>query len=93
MSTTKKLTHEEFVLRAIEKLSSPTRRTVHTVYSGFNDAFRSYFPGADPIKVVDELKKAGKLSFRFCRGGAIIAAPGVISDNADPDAALKKMGL
>jgi hypothetical protein len=88
-----KLTVEEFVLTAIEKLADPGRQTVHTVYSGFNDAFRDYF-GKDPIVEVKTLVEQGKISFRFCRGGALIAKPGVIGDRgSESKDTLKKMGL
>lgn len=89
-----KLTVEEFVLRAIEKLTDPGRQTIHTVYSGFNDAFRDYFHDKDPIVEVKTLVEQGKISFRFCRGGALIAKPGVIgtSKTASKDT-LEKMGL
>lgn len=93
MSDQKKLTVEEFVLLAIDKLAPPERKAIHTVYSGFNEAFRDYFSGGDPIKEVNELVKAGKISFRLCRGGAIIARPGIITNVRSHKEALEKMGL
>ena len=88
------LTPEEFTLLAIEKLVDPGKSTIHTVYSGFNNAFREYFPGKDPIEEVKKLVDNGKVSFRLCRGGALIAKPGVISPNqSSPDKTLNKMGL
>ncbi len=89
----KRLTLEEFVLRAIEKLAQPGRGIIHTVYSGFNEGFREYFPGQDPVKEVEKLVEAGKISFRFCRGGALIGKPGVIACQSSSNTALKKMGL
>lgn len=88
-----KLTPEEFVLLAIEKLSTPERKTVHTVFSGFNEAFREYFPGGDPVKEVKALVAAGKVSSRPSVRGALIALPGVITNTAKPKDLLKKMGL
>ena len=38
-----KMTHEEFVTRAIERLRSPKYKGIHSVYSGFNVGFRKYF--------------------------------------------------
>jgi len=91
----RKLTTEEFVLLAIDKLKQDGRETVHTVFSGFNKAFREYFDGQDPVEEVKVLAKAGKISYRLCRGGAIIACPGVIKPQAaaEADITLKKMGL
>ena len=37
----KKLTEEEFVIQAIKKLRKEPYRGIHSVYSGFNEAFRS----------------------------------------------------
>ena len=52
--TPQKLTAEQFVLLAIEKLGKDGRPTIHTVYSGFNSAFRDYFKeeGLEPIAEV-----------------------------------------
>lgn len=89
----KKLTVEEFVLRAIESLRKGDRETIHTVYSGMNQAFREYFPDKDPVAEVDALVKAGKISFRLARGGAVIGKPGVVINIAGAKDTLKKMGL
>lgn len=88
-----RLTVEEFALRAIEKLAEPGRQTIHTVYSGFNDGFRKYFPGQDPVKEVGKLVEQCKISFRFCRGGALIGKPGAIARQDSSKEALEKMGL
>ncbi len=93
MSTPKRLTHEEFVLLAIETLAEPGRTTIHAVYSNFNRAFRKYFPDDDPVKVVEALTEAKKISSRVCRGGALIALPGVLTPIPKPAQTLKKMGL
>jgi len=39
----KKSSYEEFVRRAIESLRAEGYKGIHSVYSGFNDAFRRYF--------------------------------------------------
>jgi hypothetical protein len=43
MEEKRKLTEEEFVLQAIKKLRKEPFRGIHSVYSGFNEAFRKYF--------------------------------------------------
>lgn len=90
---TQKLTVEEFVFRAIEKLAPEGKQTIHTVFSGFNEAFREYFPGQDPIEEVKKLHEAGKISFGLRRGGAIIAPPGVIAPVQKSRETLAKMGV
>jgi hypothetical protein len=94
-SSERKLSIEEFTLTAIDKLCDPGRQTIHTVYSGFNDAFRKYFEGMDPIQEIKTLVDQNKISFRFCRGGALIAKPGIITNSnaGDSKKTLQKMGL
>lgn len=90
----KRLTTEEFTLLAIEKLKVPDRKGIHTVFSGFNQAFREYFPGLDPIAEVKKLVEAGKIGFRFAKGGAMIYPPGEgVPAPASGKEALKKMGV
>jgi len=89
-----KLSYEEFVKKAIVSLRKPPYKGIHSVYSGFNEAFRKYFDGQDPVKVVNDLAKEGKIVLRPVKGGVMIYlkedAP-VVSNIAD--SALKKMGL
>jgi len=72
----KKLNHEEFFKVAILKLRDVSKsRGIHTVFSGFNDAFRKYF-AEDPIKVTQELARSGKIEVRPVRKGVMIYLPG-----------------
>ncbi len=88
-----RLTVEQFTLLAIEKLADEGRPMIHTVYSGFNEAFRDYFPGSNPVKETEKLVKEGKIAFRFCRGGALIGKPGAIKAPQSSKVTLKRMGL
>jgi len=93
----KQLTHLEFIQKAydtLRKVDAQGRQYtgLHTVYSGFNEAFRKYFPKDDPIKVVDTLKKSGEISVRPCRGGAMIYIGEMTPDDGGAKA-LKAMGL
>jgi hypothetical protein len=90
MGRPKKLTPEEFTLLAIKKLSKEPHKSIHSVYSGFNSAFREYFPGIDPVKEIQMLVKAGIVSTRPSRGGVLIYAGKV---EPPSEQALKKMGL
>lgn len=87
-----RLTHEQFVMLAIAKLKHPKYKGLHSVYSGFNDAFRDYYPGEDPVAAVKALVKAGKFVTRPSKRGVLIFLPGDAED-VSPDAVLGKMGL
>jgi hypothetical protein len=66
------LTPEEFVLKAIERLRTPPYKGIHTVWSGFNEAFREYFPLLDPVEFTNQLAKGGKIVIRPAKKGVLI---------------------
>ena len=66
------LTPEEFVLKAIERLRVPPYKGIHAVFSGFNEAFRDYFPLLDPVDVTTQLAKEGKIFIRPVRKGVML---------------------
>jgi len=68
-----KLSEEEFIRRAIKKLRGKYKG-IHTVYSGFNQAFKQYF-GTNPIETTQRLTKEGRISIRPVKGGVIIYLP------------------
>ncbi len=69
-----KLTYEEFTLRAISALRKDGYKGIHTVFSGFNEAFRQYFD-RDPVEVTKALADEGKIVLRIAKGGATIYLP------------------
>ncbi len=69
-----KLSEEEFVVRAIEKLRKPPYKGIHSVYSGFNSAFKEYF-GTNPIETTQRLAQQGKIVTRPVKGGAMLYLP------------------
>jgi uncharacterized alkaline shock family protein YloU len=69
------LSYEEFIKRAIVKLRKDNYKGIHTVYSGFNQAFKKYFDNTDPIKVTNELAAQGKIVVRPVRGGVMLYLP------------------
>jgi len=71
----KELSEEEFTVRAIKKLRKKPHKGIHTIYSGFNDAWRKHL-GTDPIDGVQKLAQQGKIEIRPAKGGAIIYLPG-----------------
>ncbi len=89
-----KLSHEEFIRKAIVCLRKEGYKGIHTVYSGFNNAFKKHFDGENPVEVTNKLAKEGKLVIRPVKGGVMLYLP----DDAPAarnigDEALKKMGL
>lgn len=89
-----KLSVEEFVVRAIDKLRNPNYKGIHVVFSGFNEAFRKYFPDKDPKEELNRMAQAGKIVIRPVRRGVMIYKPGEAPTQANAgDVALGKMGL
>jgi hypothetical protein len=70
-----KLTEEAFVLQAIKKLRKESFRGIHSVYSGFNEAFRKYF-NTNPVEATSRLAAEGKIETRPFKGGVMIFLPG-----------------
>jgi hypothetical protein len=75
MEEAEKLTEEEFVVQAIKKLRKDPYRGIHSVYSGFNEAFRKYF-GTNPIEATSRLVAEGKIETRPFKGGMMLFLPG-----------------
>jgi hypothetical protein len=75
MEEERKLTEEEFVLQAIKRLRKEPFRGIHSVYSGFNEAFRKYF-GTNPVEVTTKLAAEGKIETRLFKGGVMLFLPG-----------------
>jgi hypothetical protein len=75
MEEERKLTEEEFVLQAIKKLRKDPFRGIHSVYSGFNEAFRKYF-GTNPVEATSRLAAEGKVETRPFKGGVMLFLPG-----------------
>ncbi len=94
MKQAQRITPEEFVFLAIQRLPEPGKSTIHTVFSNFNQAFRQYFgPDSDPVAVVNKMRDDGKIAFRIAKGGAIIGMPGSIKHQSTAGESLDKMGL
>ncbi len=81
------LTEEEFVVRAIRALRRPGYKGIHSVYSGFNEAFRKYF-SKDPVEVTNRMAREGKIIVRPARGGVMLYLPedGVVPATSGEDA-------
>jgi hypothetical protein len=70
-----KLTEEEFFVQAIRRLRKDPFRGIHSVYSGFNEAFRKYF-GTNPIEATSRLAAEGKIETRPFKGGVMLFLSG-----------------
>ena len=87
-----KLTQAEFVKKAIVSLRKNPYKGIHSVYSGFNEAFRAYF-NEDPIKWTTQLGSEGVIEIRPARGGVMLYLPGEAPMRSTGKDVLKKMGL
>lgn len=88
------LSHEEFVKKAIVSLRQKDYKGIHSVYSGFNSAFRKYFEGVNPVEVVNKLVKEGKIVIRPVKGGVMLYLPEDAPTRGNlADETLRKMGL
>jgi len=89
-----RLDHEEFVKKAIVSLKKEGFKGIHTVYSGFNDAFKKYYGGESPIEATNKLAKDGKIVLRTVKGGVMLYLPeNVPAAGRSAEETLKKMGL
>jgi hypothetical protein len=90
---TEKLSYEEFVKKAILKLRTGDYKGIHTVYSGFNEAFRKYFNEANPVEITTQLAQEKKIVIRPVKGGVMLYLPEDVPQTSKADQVLKKMGL
>jgi hypothetical protein len=82
-----RLSEEEFIRRAIKKLRG-NYKGIHSVYSGFNAAFKEYF-GTNPVDTTQRLAKEGKIRIRPVKGGVILYLPEDAPNS--PENVLKKI--
>lgn len=87
-----KVTPADFVKKAIVSLRKEPYKGIHSVYSGFNEAFRTYF-NEDPIKCTNKLAEEGAIEIRPARGGIMLYLPGEAPARSTGKDVLKKMGL
>jgi hypothetical protein len=69
-----RISEYDFVVRAIKKLRKPPYKGIHSVYSGFNKAFKDYF-NKNPVEVTNQLAQEGKIAIRPVRGGVMLYLP------------------
>jgi hypothetical protein len=90
MEEERKLSEEEFVLQAIKKLRKEPFRGIHSVYSGFNEAFRKYF-GTNPVEVTSGLAAEGKIETRPFKGGVMLFLPGEAPKRPSADEIIQRV--
>lgn len=89
-----RLSEEEFIKKAVVSLRQEGYKGIHTVYSGFNEAFKKYFDGEDPVKATNKLAGEGKIVIRPVKGGVMLYLPEEApTGGRGADDALNKMGL
>jgi len=89
-----KLSHEEFIRKAVVSLRKEGYKGIHSVYSGFNAAFKKYFDGENPVEATNKLSAEGKIIIRPVKGGVMLYLPEEAPMSTSlGDEALKKMGI
>jgi hypothetical protein len=88
-----RLSHEEFVRKAVVSLRKEGYKGIHSVYSGFNEAFKKYFDGENPVDTTNKLAQEGKIVIRPVKGGVMLYLPDEAPGASTADDTLKKMGL
>ena len=88
-----KLSHEEFVKKAIVSLRKEGYKGIHSVYSGFNEAFKKYFIDENPVEATNKLASEGKIVIRPVKGGVMLYLPEDAPGAGSAEQTLKKMGL
>ena len=63
-----KMDFEDFVRDAIVSLRKEGYKGIHTVYSGFDVAFKKYYKGIEPDEVLKNLSREGKIVMRSVEG-------------------------
>jgi hypothetical protein len=86
------LSEEEFVIEGIKKLRKEPYKGIHSVFSGFNDAFRKHF-NKDPIEFTSKMASAGKVEIIPLRSGkgVMLYLPGEGPRGRKTEEALKKI--
>ena len=93
MSIVSKLTHKEFTEKAVKNLRREGYKGIHSVFSGFNAAFREYFD-TDPIEATQAMAKKEHITIRPARKGCMIYLHGESPKlESSGKAVLAKMGL
>ena len=89
---TKRLTEDEFVVQAIKNLRKDPFRGIHSVYSGFNEAFRRHF-NKDPVELTTHMVSEGKVEIIPLKSGkgVMLYLPGDGPRGKKADEALQKI--
>jgi hypothetical protein len=70
----KKISKEEFILKAIKALRKDPYKGIHSVYSGFNAAYAEYFK-EDPKEATKQLASKGSIVLIPRKGGVMLYLP------------------
>jgi hypothetical protein len=86
------LSEEEFAIEGIKKLRKEPYRGIHSVFSGFNDAYRKHF-NKDPIEFTGKMVSAGKIEIIPIRSGkgVMLYLPGEGPKGRKTDETLKRI--
>lgn len=84
---------DAFTFLSLDLLKNEKYKGIHTVYQGFNDAFRQHFPTSDPVVHVNAMRDAGKIAVIPVKKGVRLYWPEDKPNVTTPSAILAKMGL
>lgn len=88
-----RLTHIEFTKKAIKALRREGYKGIHSVFSGFNAAFREYFD-EDPVEATTKMASKEQVNVRPARKGCMLYLPGESPKmESSGKSVLSKMGL
>jgi hypothetical protein len=87
-----KLSHAEFTKKAVVSLRKNGYKGIHAVYSGFNAAFKEYYPEDDVKAITSKLKAEGIISITPAKHGVMLYLAGDIENNTGKKT-LRRMGL
>ena len=77
-----KLSHKQFTHKAIKVLRKEGYKGIHSVFSGFNAAFKEYFD-TDAIVATTALQTAGDLVVIPAKRGVMLYIPGDAPERVD----------
>ena len=84
------LPKEEFVIRAVKNLRREPYKGIHSVFSGFNAAFREEYK-EESIATTTRMVEEGKLILRPVKGGVMLYLPENAPSTLNVQAVLDKI--
>lgn len=81
-TNTKKIPPEEFVIESILNSRRAIYEGIHSIYSGFNEAFKKNY-GEDPTNTLQKLESEGKIKIKKYKTGLVLFIGKKVSNSND----------